>query len=203
MDNDDQLLSKRPLTQQARAASNASYQSSASNLISPDLNARLQNVGSRIRRSVSQGYATQPASIQTQRQGFINDPAIFRSSNDTLHAVYSQFTSSVPPPSDRKRVRMESTVDERDEHQEDGSMVQDGAGIYSTSVIATNDLACSRPIKPLRRTPRTFGQTKSLPAAIFGSSPDSGEAHTPPDTIEEDWSADAFADDSLKFRTLA
>jgi len=100
---------------------------------------------------------------------------------------------------------MESTVDERDEHQEDGRMAQDGAGIHSTSVIATNDLACSRPIKSLRRTPRAFGQTRSLPAAIFGSSSDSGEAHTPPDAgsqMEEDWSADAFSEDSLKFRTL-
>ncbi|KAH9965874.1 hypothetical protein BC827DRAFT_1264957 [Russula dissimulans] len=198
---------KRPLTHHPRPPTDPS---SPSALISPDLNARLQNIGSRIRRSVSQGYATHPfspASIHTQGQGSISDVAIFRSSNDTLRAVYSQFTSSMPAPSDRKRVRMESPADERDEHHEGSNTAQDGAGMHSASVIATSDLACSRPMKPLRRTPRAFGQTKSLPAAVFGSSSaDNGQVHTPPDDagsqMEEDWSADAFAEDSLKIQTL-
>jgi hypothetical protein len=125
----------------------------------------------------------------------MNDSPIFRSSNDTLHAVYSQFsTSALVPPSDKKRGRMEPTVDERDEQSEDG-----GAAVQSASVITANDLACSRPIKPLRRTPRTFGQTKSLPATVFALSRgddqpslDAGEWEE-----EEDWSASAFTGDTV------
>ncbi|KAI9513340.1 hypothetical protein F5148DRAFT_294377 [Russula earlei] len=62
------------------------------------LNVRLQNIGSRIRRSVSEGYATHrfsPPSAQTERQDPVNDATIFRSSNDTLRAVYSQFTTTL------------------------------------------------------------------------------------------------------------
>lgn len=84
---------------------------------------------------------------------------------------------------------MESTIDERDEHSEDGS-----AAVQSTSMITANDLACSRPIKPLRRTPRTFGQTKSLPASVFASSAgrDKSTSHDEGAQEEEDWSASAF-----------
>jgi hypothetical protein len=83
---------------------------------------------------------------------------------------------------------MESTIDERDEHSEDGS-----AAVH-TSVITANDLACPRPIKPLRRTPRTFGQTKSLPASVFASSAsrDDPPSHDEGAWEEEDWSTSAF-----------
>lgn len=97
---------------------------------------------------------------------------------------------------------MESTVDERDEHLEGGS--SDPAATQSTSVITANDLACSRPIKPLRRTPRAFGQTKSLPASAFASS-GGGENQTsldPGSQEEEDWSTTAFSGDPLKTQTL-
>jgi hypothetical protein len=93
---------------------------------------------------------------------------------------------------------MEPTVDERDEHLEGGT--SDPAATQSTSVITANDLACSRPIKPLRRTPRAFGQTKSLPASVFASS-GGGENQTSLEE-EEDWSATAFSGDPLKTQTL-
>ncbi|KAI0304030.1 hypothetical protein BC826DRAFT_207433 [Russula brevipes] len=196
---------KRLLTQDARNARDASFHSPASDLISPDLNARLQNVASRIRRSVSQGYGVSPSSIQTQGQGSINDPVIFRSSNDTLHAVFSQASSSaLSSSSDRKRLRAESTVDERDDHPDVDTMMQDGVGLQSTSLITANDLVSSRPIKPLRRTPRLFGQTMSLPAAAFASS-GGAEDQTFPDVgleEEEDWSTGAFSGNSLKTQTL-
>jgi hypothetical protein len=97
---------------------------------------------------------------------------------------------------------MESTVDERDEHPDDGS--SDPTAMQSTSVITANDLACSRLIKPLRRTPRTLGQTKSLPASVFASL-GGGENQTPPDAglqEEEDWSTTAFSGDPSKTQTL-
>jgi hypothetical protein len=143
--------------------------------------------------------------VQSDKQDPINDAAIFRSSNDTLHAVYSQFPSSIRAPSDRKRVHMESTVDERDEHSDGGSTLQDSAGTQSTSVITANDLACSRPVKLLRRTPRAFGQTISLPASAFTSSR-GGENQTLLDASsqeEEDWSTAAFSGDPLNTQNLA
>ena len=102
---------------------------------------------------------------------------------------------------------MESTVDERDEHDRD-TTVHDSTGTQNTSVITTSDLACSRPIKPLRRTPRAFGQTKSLPASVFASSSSGGENQIPLDASsqsqeEEDWSAAAFSGDPLKAQNLA
>ena len=89
---------------------------------------------------------------------------------------------------------MDSTVDEGDEQSEDSSAVQ------SASVITANDLACSRPIKPLRRTPRTFGQTKSLPATVFASSSSSSGGGTLDGEVleEEDWSASAFSEETVK-----
>ena len=94
---------------------------------------------------------------------------------------------------------MESTVDERDEPSDDG-----GEALHSTSVIIANDLACSRPIKPLRRTPRRFGQTKSLPASVFATSGSGGEptSHELGVWEEEDWSASAFTGDSVKTEEL-
>ncbi|KAN0132631.1 hypothetical protein V8E53_009647 [Lactarius tabidus] len=206
-------MSKRLLTQDAHTASNLSFQSSASELIPEDLNARLQNVGSRIRRSVSAGYATHkfssPSPAQAAASGPINEPPIFRSSYDTLHAVYSQFSASTLAPSDKKRTRAESSVDEPGEGSGDGNQEQDDKGddtvMQSASVIGANDLALSRPIKPLRRTHRTFGHTKSLPATVF----ESRVCEEVPTTVtvdsqeEEDWSTAAFSGDPSKLPSLA
>jgi hypothetical protein len=94
---------------------------------------------------------------------------------------------------------MEPTVDERDEQSEDGSVA-----VQSASVITANDLASSRPIKPLRRTPRTFGQTKSLPAAVFASSSGGDDQRSLDAEVweEEDWSASAFSGETVKTQTL-
>ena len=126
-----------------------------------------------------------------------NDAPIFRSSNDTLHAVYSQFSTSALVPSDRKRGRMEPTVDEREEQSEDGS-----AAVQSASVVTASDLA-SRPIKPLRRTPRTFGQTKSLPATVFAlSGGDDQPSLDAGEWEEDDWSSSAFTGETVNTQRL-
>ncbi|KAI0307108.1 hypothetical protein B0F90DRAFT_1685193 [Multifurca ochricompacta] len=182
------------------------------------LNTRLQNIGSRIRRSVSEGYATHRFShLSTSSRDLsssIKDLPIFRSSNDTLHAVYSQLPSSHFPPSDRKRVRMEFAVDEYEEFHNGGNAGKDDGpsepAMQSASVIAANDLASPRPMKPLRRTPRMFGQTKSLPAAAFGSlrndldraTLDTGLQEGEEEGEEEDWSTAAFSGDPLKTTTV-
>jgi hypothetical protein len=91
---------------------------------------------------------------------------------------------------------MEPTVDERDEQSEEA--------VQSDSVITANDLACSRPIKPLRRTPRRFGQTKSLPASVFASTTggDNPTSHDAETWEEEDWSASAFSGETVKTEGL-
>lgn len=94
---------------------------------------------------------------------------------------------------------MEPTVDERDEQSEDGN-----AAMANVSLITANDLACSRPIKPLRRTPRTFGQTKSLPATVFASSGGGDQPSIDAGVWEEeeDWSASAFSGETVNTRAL-
>ncbi len=139
----------------------------------------------------------------------INESPIFRSSYDTLHAVYSQFPSSILAPSDKKRTRAESSVDEPEESSGDGNREQDDERsdtvMQSASVIGASDLALSRPIKPRRRTHRTFGQTKSLPATVFESRVGE-EVNTTlkaDSQEEEDWSTAAFSGDPSKPHTLA
>lgn len=77
--------------------------------------------------------------------------------------------------------------------------------MQSASVIGANDLALSRPIKPLRRTHRTFGQTKSLPAAVFESRiyEEVSTTVTVDSQEEEDWSTAAFSGDPSNPPSLA
>lgn len=147
--------------------------------------------------------------MQTATSTSINDPPIFLSSYDTLHTVYSQFPSTTLALSDKKRARGESSVDEPEELSGDGNREQDDKGgdavMQSASVIGANDLALSRPMKPLRRTHRTFGQTKSLPATVFESR-FGEEVHTTlkaDSQEEEDWSTAAFSGDISTPTTLA
>ena len=144
--------------------------------------------------------------MRTESLSSINDSPtpIFRSSNDTLHAVYSQFSHSTTlVPSDRKRTR-----DEFDESLDGGTMSQDNMEsdvvMQSTSLIAANDLASSRPVKPLRRTPRTFGMTKSLPPTVFRSSFTEEDQTTSSAGLqeEEDWSSAAFSEGPLNTQSL-
>lgn len=106
-------------------------------------------------------------------------------------------------------MRADSSVDEPEELSGDGDREQDDKEgdtvMQSASVIGANDLASSRPMKPLRRTHRTFGQTKSLPATVFESR-FGGEVHTTLEADpqeEEDWSTAAFSGDPSKPPTLA
>jgi hypothetical protein len=162
---------------------------------------------------VSEGYATQrfsPASVQSPSSTSTSTDGpstpIFRSSNDTLHAVYSQFSYPSLTPSDRKRARTEPSLDEYEEYPDDGMEHDAGesdAVMQSTSLIAVNDLALSRPVKPLRRTFRTLGMTKSLPPAVFLSSVGEEDKSmlNPGLKEEEDWSTAAFFADPLKTQT--
>ena len=105
-------------------------------------------------------------------------------------------------------MRAESSVDEPEELTGDGDWEQDDkwgdTAMQSTSVIGANDLALARPMKPLRRTHRTFGQTKSLPATAFESHIGEEVPTLKADSQEEeDWSTAAFSGDPQKTPTLA
>jgi len=102
----------------------------------------------------------------------------------------------------------ETSVDETEEPSGDDNQEQEDKGsnivMQSASVIGANDLALARPMKPLRRTHRTFGQTKSLPATVF----ESRVGQEARDTLkadsqeEDDWSTTAFSGDLSKPPTL-
>jgi hypothetical protein len=135
----------------------------------------------------------------------IDNTPIFRSANDTLHAVYSQSpntgqphiaagaTSMYPRADRKKRVHAQAIIDEEDEEDVTGSEDKPGPDTDLQPVMPV-----SRPIKPLRVSARrSFGQTQSLPANMF-----SGTTYLATPSVtkvreeqqeEEDWSASAFA----------
>ncbi|KAI0322436.1 hypothetical protein OF83DRAFT_1167494 [Amylostereum chailletii] len=207
--DDDAFSLKRPMTESQRTSSASSFNSSANDLISPDLTTRLQNVGSRVRRSKLAGYRTdQFAPTTSYRQltrststphGMADNNPIFRSANDTLHAVYSQTPRPAIAATDRKRGHAESSIDEDDEGREGGeARGSDADEMAAGDVLAAGGVS-QRPIKPLRRNPRSFGQTQSLPANVFGASNalhDQASLSVFPSVAieeEEDWSSPNFS----------
>ncbi|KAI0036715.1 hypothetical protein K488DRAFT_81713 [Vararia minispora EC-137] len=174
-----------------------------------DLLAQLQNVGSRVRRSVSEGYQTHRFTTPApgQRASFSrsasipilttdNEP-IFRSANDTLHAVYSRYPSGAKTQSDRKRGRAQAAIEEEDEEDMlDGEENQSGLRTDGNT-NALSDTHANRLVKALPAS-RAFRQTKSLPVGIFsngGMGPPIRAAARHPRAIQEedDWSAEAFS----------
>ncbi|KAF8524626.1 hypothetical protein BU17DRAFT_63184 [Hysterangium stoloniferum] len=125
-------------------------------LIPEDLNLALQNLGSRVRKSVTEGYATpqnpstpfsSPAKPSTANNTLT---PIFSSARDTLNSVYSPGGPQLPlTPSPRKRSRDLTDWDSYDdnvtlESEEDEIVVILGPDASSGVV--------RRKIKPLKRT---------------------------------------------------
>ncbi|THH19780.1 hypothetical protein EW146_g1457 [Bondarzewia mesenterica] len=213
---DSELRPKRVLTDDSLSSRTSSFTTSASSLISDDLAARLQNVGTRVRKSVTEGYATDRLApgastsrvlsrIASTPHRSANGQPVFQSSFDIIHAVYSEPMHSTTAPSVLKRSRGEAIMDEvdgdadEDEDMEKGGNMAD-AELRIGSPYSANHVNAGRPIKPLRRTAREFRQTQSLPAATFRTSLIS-DTHDGNDTIsfgngieeEEDWSAANFS----------
>ncbi|KII94677.1 hypothetical protein PLICRDRAFT_33493 [Plicaturopsis crispa FD-325 SS-3] len=152
-------------------------------LLSAELAARLQSVGSRVRKHVTEGYATTRFSTacsttsspvtQTSLLPPPVGPTYFRSANDTLRDVLSGGVSC-DVSSARKRSR-----DDADVH--DAEMA-DVRGSFDDSV---------RVVKPLRRQ---FKQTRSLPVGLMrwgqgSTAPMSADIPTVEETgVEDDWS---------------
>ncbi|KAF7288230.1 C2H2-type domain-containing protein [Mycena chlorophos] len=125
-----------------------------------ELSLQLQNIGRRVRMSVSQGYATQRRSSSVPPSP-THSTAIFTSNADVLRDVFGSAAPTQPAPeSPRKRQRESEEISD----SEDTSMPVDNLG------------ELPRPIKP---KPRRLMQTQSLPSNLFG-----------PQSIaeEDDWS---------------
>ncbi|KDQ64489.1 hypothetical protein JAAARDRAFT_201821 [Jaapia argillacea MUCL 33604] len=202
---------KRTLTEEARSslvASNAPH----NDLVSSDLHAQLRNVGSRVRKSVNEGYRyvplqravsvpSSPILAPQQHQG--QPPptnVIFRSAHDTLRDVLGPPGQILPPPSPRKRGR-ENEDDCKVDGSAEGDVDIDILGTIQGSPPDRVREMQARPTKPLRRTRRPFAESQSLPTKLFGLSksvqPNQSPVMTPTDdNIEEDWSVQNFSPES-------
>ncbi|KAH6914921.1 hypothetical protein BKA70DRAFT_1257434 [Coprinopsis sp. MPI-PUGE-AT-0042] len=170
---------KRQLTDSERQAMDAANSSLPQSGVPEDLALKLRNVGSRVRRHVSQGYLQPPSqnaftksvSSDALFPSSTNTP-IFRSANETLRDVMSSGLHHVHayPNTPRKRNRASSV----DEESPDTKMVTDETDLDQ------------RAVKPLPRGTRQ--KAKSEPLLVFGGS---AQVAAPSVAIqeEEDWSS--------------
>ncbi|KIM90784.1 hypothetical protein PILCRDRAFT_811262 [Piloderma croceum F 1598] len=180
-----------------------------------ELTARLQSVGSRVRKSVMEGYITdRSASVPTSSYSSPTKPKstprwearIFQSANDTLREVYSTTGGYGSPhlsPNKRERAQSEDPDSETYPEVNDIEMQASDSGNAGTSfshTFADEDATyCqSRPVKPLKGSGRQLAQTRSLPIGSFQFSGQWQTNDRAPDlgtkTVEEDWSNDPFLD---------
>ncbi|KDQ15385.1 hypothetical protein BOTBODRAFT_173878 [Botryobasidium botryosum FD-172 SS1] len=189
IDNNDgeRVAPKRVLTASNRKYNLAFNARPSPSGIPSDLNIALQNVGSRVRRTVSEGYKTHRAPTDPPVTSSSNaQQPLFRSAADTLHDVYSQprrelgrFCDTAGFPMRRSTsASFASDIDEAKKRtrgdEDDGSLEGD------SEMGETPGPLPGRSIRPLRRTlggPRTLGKTQSLPAHAFG--PSDGRASSP------------------------
>ncbi|KAF9476459.1 hypothetical protein BDN70DRAFT_935026 [Pholiota conissans] len=177
---------KRVLTDDLHNAHIASDQPPSSSDLPDELLQRLRSAGSRVRKSVTEGYRTTPSSFsRAQSTG-----AIFSSMNDTMRDIYAnpQNTTSHASAA-RKRTLSFSEVAEPGTMAEGAEISIDDAP--STESPAADANPMPRKIRPLRAPSRAFLQTQSLPvgALTFAGStkPSAITASTEP-VAEEDWS---------------
>lgn len=124
---------KRVLTDDAHAASAAR---AGNDLISDDLAARLQNIGSRVRKSVTEGYITPLSQSPTK--------AAAPTAKETLQQVFGSPTRSKGTPSPLKRPRPEDGEDDDDGDEDEDDVV------FAPNIIYGGAFA-QRPVRPLRR----------------------------------------------------
>ncbi|KAG8919966.1 hypothetical protein FRC02_001247 [Tulasnella sp. 418] len=200
---------KRVLTETNHLLSQARQASSS--IISAEVNLQLQNVGRRIRQSVTEGYKlallepSNPPPTVTQ-----DDIAIFKSNSDTLREVYGRprelgrYCDSGEPPvygrvdgaEGNARKRRTKDNDESEENTpEDG---EDG-----TAMVAAPPPLESRAIRAPPRRRSGLQKTQSLPvgALTFGKgsssvsvAPTLQPIPSPTLTPVEPWNPDEFKD---------
>ncbi|TFK55692.1 hypothetical protein OE88DRAFT_649628 [Heliocybe sulcata] len=193
-------FSKRPLTETARhdlTSSNAPGNA----FLSDDVYARLRNVGSRVRKSVTEGYnthrytGTPPDDETSNAQTLMRETSgpIFTSSNATLHQVFGG-TDGGPAAVSSCLKRSRSFSEEEhhltDPENGDVDMLNESQALDETSTSPSK-----RIIKPLRRN-KGFKQVQSLPEGLLsmglGSSRGTSAPSQNPAVVEEDWSQECF-----------
>ncbi|KAI9001106.1 hypothetical protein BD414DRAFT_519223 [Trametes punicea] len=184
-------------------------QPQAFNYVDEDTLLKLRNVGSRVRKSVTEGFqrtVSVPAdpSFATKRLPFTQTPS-FISSNDAMRellaarAAKNKGTSSAPssPQQRPKRTLGGLGEDEDADVDADEMNLDEDDPVTASSIRAAREAAAKlkedkskRDIKPLKRSASRPGGvvTQSLPASMFRFSHE--PANKPPvaQIAEEDWS---------------
>ncbi|KAJ7700078.1 hypothetical protein B0H17DRAFT_1048476 [Mycena rosella] len=182
---------KRAFTDERHASAQASNPPHAST--PADLALQLQGVGSRVRKSVMEGYRFTSAPPSPTKP--LPRTEIFTSANEILRDVYASAPPR-PPISPRKRVREDDDSDQESGNSmavdPDAERGEDTESDGETVIIL--DARGTRPVKPRPR--RALMQTQSLPNGIFGlpGKPVSGhsiEAPVSEQRDESDWSMSA------------
>ncbi|KAJ6485009.1 hypothetical protein C8R47DRAFT_543190 [Mycena vitilis] len=141
-------------------ASNATHASTPA-----DLALQLRSVGSRVRKTVTEGY------LHTQLRSAPSSPtksAIFTSANDILRDVYASAPAN-PPISPKKRLRAEREEDS--DHDSGDSMVVDRTrGDDTESDGETVIILDSRGARPVKPRPRRPLMHQGLNSDVFGLS---------------------------------
>ncbi|KAJ7047384.1 hypothetical protein C8F04DRAFT_1058622 [Mycena alexandri] len=156
-----------------------------------DLALQLRNVGSRVRKTVTEGYNTQRSAPSSPTKPPPH-AAIFTSANDVLHEIFGSAPVH-PPISPKKRAREDDSDHESGDNMAVDSEAGRGNDIESDGeTVIILDPRGARPVKPRPRRP--LMQSQSLPIGVFGLSrgPLSGDniaASMPEQIPEADWSA--------------
>ncbi|KAF8165357.1 hypothetical protein B0H34DRAFT_793754 [Crassisporium funariophilum] len=187
---------KRELTDDVREALVASDEALLSTGTPIDVLYRLRNVGSRVRKSVTEGYISPPSTFARAH----TTGSIFCSMNDTLRDVYSNApVQQMNEPPKRKRARSINDTEPpslaQDTMQSD-TQISDNIAYP----VATENLRVSRPTKPLRNSQRSMLQTRSLPngSLSFGSTSRDLAIVKPTVQEEDDWSVEASNEPSAQ-----
>ncbi|KAJ7781251.1 hypothetical protein B0H16DRAFT_612688 [Mycena metata] len=130
-----------------------------------DLALQLRSVGSRIRKTVTEGYNTQRSAPSSPAKPPPH-ATIFTSANDVLHDIFGSAPAH-PPVSPKKRAR----EDDSDHESADSMAVDSKAGRGNDTesdgeTVIILDSKGARPVKPRPRRP--LMQSQSLPTDVFG-----------------------------------
>ncbi|KZT74294.1 hypothetical protein DAEQUDRAFT_807447 [Daedalea quercina L-15889] len=184
---------KRALTEEQRV----NEPPLANNGVDAELAARLRNMASRVRKSVTEGYAPSAPGAPnipriTSKLPFTRS-ASFQSANDALREVYASHSGGFPSSSDAKRkLGMEEA--EGDVMEDDDIDLEDETTdlrIPLTSQFSANN--SMRPIKSLPHARRGGIRSISDSTVVYGGRSDSALVAAETTIEEEDWSQGSFA----------
>ncbi|KAF9462634.1 hypothetical protein BDZ94DRAFT_714790 [Collybia nuda] len=194
------LTAKRVLTDGAHDAIIASSSLSPPSSTPSDVAASLRSIGSRVRKSVTEGYIT-PNSSYTKAY---STGAVFRSANDTLRDIFPSSPVAPTPPSKLKRTYTQSEGYDSDGGVDDGDQEMH-LTIPNFVQTSTDTKAFNRSIKALRKPKRTMLTTRSLPGGLLGFGKNLGTSVTGGSLNgleEEDWSTSEISSVQLPLEPM-